>query len=229
MKEILYMGHKIIKKNTTIYVLDIECFNKFNEALAQESSDRARLIISAAWIDNFLKVKLQNEFSMGNAKAQKILFSENGSLGTFSAKLNIAYCAGWIEADVYHDLTVIRKLRNKFAHTVDPVSLDEPKTRSLIESFQVPYRQYHDWGKLRAAAADDGIILYTGEKPNNAKEDLFISGIFTFRMAIPLILSVLVANLGILFTTQEKGSLAKIYLPKHMKRAIRKGVITDGF
>ena len=209
-----------MKENKLVYALDIECneyFKEFNDVLAKESSDRARLIIAAAWIDYLLKVKLQNEYPKGNAKSRKILFSDNGILMTLSAKLNIAFCAGWIDSDVYHDVTVIRKLRNKFAHTVEQVSLDDPETRSLIESFQVPSRQYHDWGKLRAAAIDEGITIYTGKKSKNAKEDLSIPGAFTFRLAIPWVLTVLVSNLGILFKTDEYGFWAKIRLPKHME------------
>lgn len=118
-----------MNKEKNVYVVEGDCgdcFKEFNEALASESSDRARLIIAAAWIDTFLKIKLQNEFSKGNAASRKILFSENGPLTTFSSKLNIAFCAGWVDSDVYHDVNVIRKLRNKFAHTIDKVSLNDP-------------------------------------------------------------------------------------------------------
>ena len=52
-------GFQKMKENKIIYALNIECnecFKEFNEALAKESSDRARLIIAAAWIDYLLKV-----------------------------------------------------------------------------------------------------------------------------------------------------------------------------
>ena len=202
--------------NRTVYAVDVDCFKAFNAALA-EDSDRARVIVAAAWIDTFLKVRLLNEFAKGNAKARKTLFSENGPFSTFSAKLNIAFCAGWIDPDVYHDATVIRKLRNIFAHTVKPVSLDDPDTRNLIESLRVPHRQFYDWGKLRAVATADGVAIYTGDMPEDATEDLYIPGSFSFRLSIPLILAVLVSNLGIVFTTEKEGCLRQIGLPKHME------------
>jgi len=198
----------------TVYAVDLNCFKEFNAALA-EDSDRARVIVAAAWIDKFLEAKLRAEFSKGNAKAREALFSDNGPL-SFSAKLNIAFCAGWIDRDVYNDATVIRKLRNKSAHTAEPVSLDDPKTRNLIESLRVPNRQFSDWGDLRAAATGDDLVIYTGDMPENATEDLYIPGLLTFRLAIPLILAVLVSNLGIVFRTDEDDRLYQIKLPKHM-------------
>jgi hypothetical protein len=61
---------------------------------------------------------------------------------------------------VYHDIQVIRKLRNTFAHSYNPVSLDEGETRNLIQSLRVPCRQFYDWGQLRAASTDDGVVIY---------------------------------------------------------------------
>lgn len=88
--------------NDYIYALPIDCFKAFHAALDKET-DRSQVIISAAWMDQFLGVKLKNEFSKGNSKAREKLFSENGPFASLSAKLDAAFCAGWIDADVYHD------------------------------------------------------------------------------------------------------------------------------
>lgn len=202
-------------KGSTTHVVPLDCFRVFNKALADES-DRARVIVAAAWIDYFLEVKLRNEFSKGNSKAREALFSANGPFSSFSAKLNAAFCGGWIDADVFHDATVLRKLRNDFAHTVDPISLNDDKARAALETLRVPHRQFYDWGKLRATATADGVIICAGDMPAEAEGDLNIPGDFTFRLAIPLVVAVLVANLGIFFITDEKGCLAKVRLPNHM-------------
>ena len=199
-----------------IYGLSLECLKAFEASLSDES-DRACVIVAACWIDEFLKVKLMNEFSKGNANSRRSLFSGNGPFATFSAKVNTAFCAGWIDKDVYHDINVIRKLRNVFAHSVDPVSLDAEETRHLIESLKVPHRQFYDWGQVRAASIPRGVIIYTGEKPPEAEEQLHIPGAATFRMALPLVITVLVSNLGIPFATDEEGTIIKIELPKHME------------
>ena len=205
-----------MKTTDKIYALELDCFKDFNAALAKES-DRACIIVAAAWIGKFLEVKIMNEFFKGNSKARKALFSVNGPFSTFSAKLNAAFCAGWIDADVYHDVQVIRKIRNEFAHTIEPVSLNDEMPRTLLETLRVPQRQYYNWGELRASSTDDGLLVYTGDKPADAKEDLYIPGVFTFRIAIPLVIAVLVANLHIPFTTNKAGCIAKVRLPKHME------------
>jgi hypothetical protein len=199
-----------------LYAMHLDCFKAFNKALAKES-DRARLIIIAAWIDHFLKVKLMNEFSKGNAKSRNDLFSTNGPFATFSAKLNAVFCAGWIDADVYHDVQIIRKLRNEYSHTIEAISLNDKRIRKLLEKFLVPRREYTDWGELRAVSVENGVVFYSGERPDEAKEQLFIPGALTFRMAITVIVAVLVANLDIPFATDEKGCITKVKLPKHME------------
>ena len=199
-----------------LYALPFDCFKAFNSSLSEES-DRARVIVVACWIEEFLKVKLMNEFSKGNAKARKELFSANGPFATFSAKINAAFCAGWIDSDVHHDIQIIRKLRNIFAHSYDPASLDEEEIRNLIQSLRVPHRQFYDWSLLREASTDDGFVIYSGDKPPTARKELQIPGQLTFRMALPIVLAVLASNLDIPFVTDEEGTIAKIELPKYME------------
>jgi hypothetical protein len=203
-------------KGQKIYALPLACFAEFNASLSDES-DRGRVIVTADWIDELVKVKLMNEFSKGNTDARKSLFSGNGPFATFSAKVNAVFCAGWIDNDVYHDIQVIKKLRNLFAHNFRRVSLDDEETRKLIQSLRVPHRQFYDWGQLCAASTADGVVIYAGERPPEAKQELHIPGAAPFKTALPLLVAVLVSNLGILFATNEKGTVAQITLPKHME------------
>ena len=203
--------------------MNINYFKVFNKAIAEES-DRAKVVLVVSWIDNFLEVKLKNEFSKGNAKARKQLFTPSGPFSSFSAKLNTVFCAGWIDADVHHDVQKIRKLRNDCAHAIEPISLNDENIRSLLESLHVPRRQYYDWGELKAASTNNGILLYTGEKPEDAEEDLYL-GVLTFNMAISLIVAVLLANLEIPFTIDEKEFFI-MTLPKYMEIAQEDG--TEG-
>lgn len=210
------VGPEDMKDVRRLYALPLDCFEAFNSSLANES-DRARVIVVACWIEEFLKIKLMNEFSKGNTRARNDLFSNNGPFATFSAKINAAFCAGWIDSDVHHDIQIIRKLRNIFAHSYNPISLDEEEDRKLVQSLRVPHREFYDWGQLRVASLADGVVFYSGEKPPEAREELHIPGAATFRMALPIVLAVLAANLGIPFATDEEGTIAKIKLPKHMK------------
>ena len=205
---------------TKLYALPLDCFKAFNSSLSDES-DRAIVIVVACWIDEFLKVKLMNEFSKGNARNRKALFSNNGAFASFSAKINAAYCAGWIDSDVHHDIQAIRKLRNIFAHSFNPVSLDDEEIRNLLESLKVPHRQFYDWGQLRAVSTSRGIEIFSGDEPPEVREELHIPSVATFRMALPIVLAVLAANLDIPFVTDEEGTIALVRLPSHMETGQR--------
>lgn len=197
-----------------IFGLNFDCFKTLKKTVAEES-DRAKIILVASWIDTFLKIKLKNEFSKGNAKTRRRLFNLNGPFASFSAKLDTVFCAGWIDEDVYNDIQIITKLRNDCAHSTEPITLNDENIRKVLESFRVPQRQFDDWGELKVASIDNGIVFYTGEKPAEAEEDLYI-GELTFNMALSLIFVVLIANLEIPFTIDEKEFFT-LTLPEHLE------------
>lgn len=194
----------------------LECFEAINKALADES-DRARVLLVAGWIDEFLKVKLMNEYSKGNSRAREQLFSANGPFATFSGKVNAAFCAGWIDQDVYHDIEIIRKLRNECAHSINPVSLEDEKFREMVEKLRVPRRQYFDWGKFWIVSTGNSFVFYPdAERPADTQDKLHVPGKLTFKLACSAILGVLAANLEIPFMTDDPDTAAIIKLPAHM-------------
>lgn len=162
-------------------------------------SERAAAILAAAWVDKLLERKLEQLFSNGNNDARKQLFKANGPFATFSAKTTAAFCIGWLDSDVHHDLQVIRKIRNEFAHHIHGLSMESPPIRLLTESFRVPHREFYDWGKLKCAAADKGIgvVFYTDSAPEKIGDPLVVPAIFTFRLAVSWIIAYLAANLRV--------------------------------
>lgn len=209
-----------MEDNKKIYSEFEENFHNLLIDSLKNESDRAKLILASAWIDYFLLLKLQNEFSKGNSKARKNLFSLNGPFGTFSSKLNLAFCAGWIDSDVYHDIQIIKKLRNECAHSINVISLDEERIRKEIEEFQVPKRKFYDWGELWAVYKDKKIIISSGEKPTNPTENLYIPGNLTLLIALPTILTVLISNLKIPFSLKvdNQDIIFTIDIPDYMKK-----------
>jgi len=195
--------------------ISIEFGKRVSDALSVES-DRACVILVASWVDYFLRIKLAHEFGKGNADARSELFTSNGPFANLSSKLNVAFCAGWIDRDVYHDLQLIRKMRNEFAHSIDSHTLRDGPFHSMVAQFRVPKRQFYDWGQLRAKATDFGLTLSAGEPPAGAGEDLDVSRI-TFRMGVSVLVAVLVANLGIPITTGESGGAVVLELPEYMR------------
>jgi hypothetical protein len=177
----------------------------FFDELGRES-ERATAILAAAWIDHLLERKLTHFFSGGNREARVRLFASNGPFTTFSAKITTAFCAGWLDNDVHHDLHVIRKIRNEFAHQMHGLSMESPRIRHLIESFRVPHREFYDWGKLKCAAIAEGIgvMFYTDRPPEEVGGPLVIPAAFTFRWATSWVIAYLSANLGVGITVPDE-------------------------
>jgi hypothetical protein len=187
-----------MSETTRLLLVDQAEWASLFDELGRES-ERATAILAAAWIDHLLKCKVAQLFSGGNKEARDQLFTANGPFATFSAKITAAFCIGWLNADVHHDVHVIRKIRNSFAHQIHGLSMESPPIRRLTESFRVPHREFCDWGKLKCAANDDGtgLVFYTGRPPEKAGKPLVIPAVFTFRLAASWTIACLAANIGV--------------------------------
>lgn len=95
----------------------------------EESSDRSVAIVSAAFLDEVLKRLLIN-FFLDNDDHDKRIFTGNGFLSTFSAKINLSYRLGLISKHEYELINKIRDIRNTFAHQLSDISF---KTQSITD------------------------------------------------------------------------------------------------
>ncbi len=88
--------------------------NAFSGPFRAET-DRACAVLGAALLDARLEILYKRRMR----RFQEDLLSNNGALGTFSARIRVARALAWISDDAYHDLDLIRKIRNEFAHNFD--------------------------------------------------------------------------------------------------------------
>lgn len=84
----------------------------------KKETDRGMAILGAAMLDEKLKTILTN-FLIKGKQAERLLNGPNAPIGTFSAKLDMAFAVGLISEDEYQDAEIIRKIRNDFAHKFD--------------------------------------------------------------------------------------------------------------
>jgi DNA-binding MltR family transcriptional regulator len=92
----------------------------FHKTLSIESN-RGVSLMSASYLEEELKLLLQKYF-VQDKNALKEFFGFNGSLGTFSSKIEMAYLLGLIPKEARDDLNLIRKIRNECAHS--PYQID---------------------------------------------------------------------------------------------------------
>jgi hypothetical protein len=65
-----------------------------------------------------------------------MLFSPNGILGPFSARIAIGKALVSIDDDTHHDLSLLGKIRNRFAHDLSVSSFNEPEMARWVDSFR---------------------------------------------------------------------------------------------
>jgi hypothetical protein len=93
--------------------------------LARDLDDTALVIRATSLVDEFLKVTLIAGFRRDVVSRRRIddVFTGHGPLATFSAKISLCSLLGLTTPNVRHDLTVLRKIRNDFAHSYEGMQL----------------------------------------------------------------------------------------------------------
>lgn len=99
-------------------------------------SDRGCVLVAAALLDEFLEETIrarveENEVSNTTTKS---LFDLNGPLANFSSKILICRSFGIIDETSFHDLMIIRKLRNTFAHATDEANFLSTEVKQKVRS-----------------------------------------------------------------------------------------------
>jgi DNA-binding MltR family transcriptional regulator len=108
----------------------------FTEQFTKES-DRAAVILVGARLD-YLLGELLARFMLPNTAASDDLLDADRPLGTFSAKIHLAYRLGLIDAAFARALHILRRLRNTFAHETAGASFDHGPSRDRIRELAAP-------------------------------------------------------------------------------------------
>ena len=121
----------------------------FAEQLLAET-DRGVVLSSASLLETCLG-ELIGAFLSDSPESRRLLDGPSGGLSTFSARIDAAFALGLIQEDELHDLQIVRRIRNRFAHTWEAGTLDDPELSPLcrdLPSFddpqlcQVPARRH---------------------------------------------------------------------------------------
>jgi hypothetical protein len=94
------------------------------------------------------------------------MFREMQPLGSFGARIRMAYLMGICEQETYKDLILISKIRNEFAHKAGLRNFKESRIAGLCSSMNM-IQMFKNW--------DEGRTVPT--HPN----DLFLHNFFAFQ------------------------------------------------
>jgi DNA-binding MltR family transcriptional regulator len=110
-----------VREKTTLQSQDIQGFlQEF-----QKESDRATAVLGAALLDAKV-LQLLTAFLVDDKKQVESLLDVEQPLGSFGARIRMAYCLGLVTKSLFEILTTIKGIRNTFAHQLHGLSFQSP-------------------------------------------------------------------------------------------------------
>lgn len=127
------MAHSVSNHQAVKFVNELDAFI----GLLASEGERSLVIGGAARIDVAVERLLKAVMSRAPRGKDDNLFHPDRPLGTFSAKINLAYRLGLLDDNIEHALQMVRKIRNDFAHATHDIRLLQPshpdRVREIVE------------------------------------------------------------------------------------------------
>lgn len=146
----------------------LEEFGAFLKEFNNET-ERGAALAAAAMLDDLLLRTLEG-FLIENEGAKALLHGANPLLGTFAAKIAATAALGLISEDERRECSLIRKIRNEFAHKVR-MSFQDKDIVKLCDKLRLSVnahgREALDSRKIFTMSAV-GVILYLTNRPKYA-------------------------------------------------------------
>lgn len=156
-------------------------------------SDRAVAVIVGSMIENRLKRALKVRMPQDKKAIDKV-FQFTGALGTFAAKIDMAYLNGLVSKDAYEDLKRFKDIRNDFAHELDIRNFHSESIKIVADQLKlvddyVAEAQPDSAGKMKAMELDVGakpaiFALHAGRRKKLPRDRyLMTAQLFTVKLA----------------------------------------------
>ena len=143
-------------------------FKRFIDELNKET-ERGAALISAAMIDDLLGRSILC-FLIEHEDTRKLLEGFNAPLGTLSARALCAFSLGLISEIEYRECSVIRKIRNAFAHDVH-VTFNDQRLQDLCSNLSMSAKnngRAHLETRARFTTSAVSLVLGLTNRPHYA-------------------------------------------------------------
>lgn len=148
--------------------------NHITAELNATSSDRVAAVLGGSLIEGLVKNLLSHVLVSNKNVKNLIASAEANELQT------IAFSMGLLPADLYTDLRNIAKIRNKFAHTIEAQTFDQPEIANIVTSLIAPSK----FGNIQGVP----VKLSSGEKAKKIKDlplrNQFISAVIAASVTL---------------------------------------------
>lgn len=114
-----------------------EVFGDINDLteMLDEMDERGLVLSLAAFAEDALG-SLLTAFMLPTSTTAQLIDGFNAPLGNFSSRIKAAYSLGLIRKEQFDDLEQLRKIRNLFAHTWQPLGFDDQRVAGHIRSLR---------------------------------------------------------------------------------------------
>ncbi len=93
-------------------------------------TDRGRVLVAAAQVDEML-AEILRAFLLRDPATDALFSGPNAALSSFFNKANICRALGLIDSEEFEEISLIRKIRNDFAHSIS-ISMNDDKIRTRV-------------------------------------------------------------------------------------------------
>jgi hypothetical protein len=122
---------------------------KYYGIILEKESIRGSAIICATFVEESLSIIIKAKLAPPIKKNDELFDGAYSPLGTFSAKIDLAYRLGLIDAKDRSSFHIIRKIRNEFAHSLNEMTFESEVIVNLVkELFELNKRLLHLFGNL---------------------------------------------------------------------------------
>lgn len=95
------------------------------------------------WFDFRATIKkILGVFLVEDKNIEKEFLGGQGAISTFEARIRACYYMGLIDDVEYKNLEIIRKVRNKFAHSFKPIDFNNQSIKDLCNNLKIPTEKY---------------------------------------------------------------------------------------
>jgi hypothetical protein len=128
-------------------------------AIFRNQGDRGAALLASAWVDDTLATLVKSEL-LRDKEVVKDMFRADGALGSFASRIKIAYLMGLIDKFTKHDLDLIRRIRNDFAHVREDIRFTSQKVKARCRELRVAQAYESGAGPIRSCREKFLITCY---------------------------------------------------------------------
>lgn len=108
------------------------------EGMRNDPNDRAVALVGAAFVDDAARAAIQSKYRGLSGDERSRLFGPEAPVGSFGARIKIAFAMSLCSRAEERDLNCIRVIRNAFAHVGRPLDFQNEFVASVCDHFHAP-------------------------------------------------------------------------------------------